>query len=213
MGIKPNELFIGLVDFFAILVPGAILSFTFPKYIYANIAPDIICQPPPGSAGIWSAKEWAIFFLVSYVIGHFIHFFGAVTLNPLYERTFYKRKIEKYGSFWATTEDLIKNLIPDHKSTIRVADAFIRTENPMLASELDRHEAASKLFRGLTLLLMALSIKSLIEVRGLARIIYLLLAFLSFWRFSNQRWKRNLLTYELFSILINRSQKVRLEAK
>jgi hypothetical protein len=126
---------------------------------------------------------------------------------------FYKRKVEKYGSFWAKTEDLTKNLIPDHNSAIRVADAFIRAENPMLASEVDRHEAASKLFRGLTLLLMALSIKSLIEGHGLAWVVYLLLAFLSYWRFSNQRWKRNLLTYELFSILINRPQKVRLEAK
>lgn len=73
---EPQKFFIGIIDFFAILLPGALLvllvredarSFFYPGYYY-----------PEGPKG------WLIFGGASYLLGHFVFLIGSWTLDRVY---------------------------------------------------------------------------------------------------------------------------------
>ena len=85
---KPGDYFVGVVDFFAILMPGALFSFLLlrlaSKYHFGPILPKA-----------WGAAEhWVTFIFASYLLGHFISLLGA-NLDGIYDRTY--RKYAHHG--------------------------------------------------------------------------------------------------------------------
>jgi hypothetical protein len=69
---KLSDFYVGVVDFFAVLLPGALLCFLFGDSflwhrIFAPVFPDI-------QEGI---QQWAVFILASYLLGHFVFLVGS----------------------------------------------------------------------------------------------------------------------------------------
>jgi hypothetical protein len=85
MAAKPADFFIGVVDFFAIILPGALLS-----YLALEAATqETVYSMMPALRG--TAQGWVAFTLSSYLLGHFASLIGARFLDPLYEKTFMGR--------------------------------------------------------------------------------------------------------------------------
>ena len=71
MGFDPQKLFIGVVDFFAVLMPGALLAY-FGRYW---------TEPPFQLKG---PEGWIVFFFASYLLGHFAFLFGTILDEIIY---------------------------------------------------------------------------------------------------------------------------------
>jgi hypothetical protein len=90
MNMKPSDLFVGVIDFFSTLVPGAIAAF-------------FLSSEMPTPAG-WpsiehgSAEGWVVFAVVAYVLGHLIAAVGSALLDPLYDRVYvrWRRASSRY---------------------------------------------------------------------------------------------------------------------
>jgi hypothetical protein len=74
MAYKPGDFYIGVIDFFGTLVPGAILLF-----LYRERLPGAMAL---GLKGDQTVMVWASFFVGYYVLGHFLLGIG-VRLNRL----------------------------------------------------------------------------------------------------------------------------------
>jgi hypothetical protein len=70
MNFEPQKFFIGLVDFFSILMPGAFLA-----YLGRDL--DISMKLVPAGFRSDSVKSWVVFLFASYLLGHFIFLIGA----------------------------------------------------------------------------------------------------------------------------------------
>lgn len=195
--IKPGDFFLGIIDFLAFIVPGMVLYITMPFLPYYTI-PEIIQIDLDADN---SLIKIFIFMGLSYIFGHFIHHIGALIFNPLYNIIFYKFKARKYSKFIEETEKQINLFLPHHKSLDRVADAYIRNRRPEFIPELERHEAISKMFRGICLLCIYILLFFQGNISPAQNISLILLLILSFLRFSNQRWRHLLLSYEFFSFI------------
>jgi 8-oxo-dGTP pyrophosphatase MutT (NUDIX family) len=80
MGFEPQKFFIGLVDFFSILLPGALLA-----YMCINWGVPTLFNGPR-SYPLNGAEHWMVFLFASYLLGHFIFMIGALLDDWLYER-------------------------------------------------------------------------------------------------------------------------------
>ena len=64
MGFKPEDFFVGVIDFFAILLPGAVLSFVMIDFahghVFGNVLPSIRTE----------GQGWVLFAFSSYLLGH-----------------------------------------------------------------------------------------------------------------------------------------------
>ena len=141
MNYKPGDLYIGVIDFFGILVPGAVLLFLHGE----SLAKPLGLSPNPEQAPILIA-----FFVGAYVFGHILLGLG-VPLNKLL-RVY---RPEEKDVFYKTIQDRIDlpEEIEDDKRTNSFyrAYAFVRLQNSAALSEIERQMADYKLFRSLTI--------------------------------------------------------------
>jgi hypothetical protein len=150
---KPSDFFIGIVDFFAILLPGSLLCFLFLDFEAKIFGPVL----PPLNGDV---QRWVAFAVASYISGHFLFAMGGAW-DHLYDSTYRRYKIRRDG-------DLSKSVTPlfaghpgysDKIPLVIWATAFVRAKSDAAASEIDRLEADSKSFRGLSVALVFFSIK------------------------------------------------------
>jgi hypothetical protein len=102
---KPGDFFLGIIDFFSTLVPGAIATYL--------LTSSVIFQNFQHSPSIPrnSAEAWTIFLVFSYVVGHLIAAIGSIFLDPVYDRIYAKWK--------RTTVKYVKSMLtPDQKYSL-----------------------------------------------------------------------------------------------
>ena len=74
MDFGPEKFFIGLVDFFSILLPGAVLTYL--------LKGDVgLCFPDDRYSKLAGTEGWAVFLFTSYLVGHFIFLVGSWLLD------------------------------------------------------------------------------------------------------------------------------------
>jgi hypothetical protein len=73
--------------------------------------------------------------------------------------------------------------------TLKWTAAFVRRECPALGEELDRFEATSKFFRSLTVVFAIFALVYFFRWLLVPTMACVLLSFLSFVRYADQRWK------------------------
>jgi 8-oxo-dGTP pyrophosphatase MutT (NUDIX family) len=78
MSFEPQKFFIGLVDFFAILMPGALLAYLGRDWA-ACVLLHRAARPLDGT------EAWMVFIFASYLLGHFAFLSGATLDNLLYD--------------------------------------------------------------------------------------------------------------------------------
>ena len=73
---EPQKFFLGVIDFFAIILPGAILTF----FVKDKLGPFLLSSNYYKLTG---AAGWAAFLGGSYLLGHFVFLIGAGLLDDL----------------------------------------------------------------------------------------------------------------------------------
>lgn len=70
MNFEPQKFFIGLMDFFSILLPGALLTYL----LMGNVGLLVLGDRYSKLAG---AEAWAVFLFASYLFGHLVFLLGS----------------------------------------------------------------------------------------------------------------------------------------
>lgn len=70
MNVEPQKIFIGLMDFFSILLPGTLLIFLLMDEVGLVVLGDRFCN-------LAGSEAWAAFLFASYLFGHQVFLLGA----------------------------------------------------------------------------------------------------------------------------------------
>ncbi len=144
MNQKPSDLLLSVLEFFGILIPGAILVF---------LHGDFLLSPFGLSIGkLQTSADWIPVFFISIILGHFLHGFSDL-LDKLLER-FPAQKTTAYLKAARDQISLPPKVSPSPKTLFYFAFSFIRIHDAVAVAELERQAADYKLFRSLTLLFM-----------------------------------------------------------
>jgi hypothetical protein len=83
VSVKPGDLFVGIVDFFAVILPGMILVFIAQRLGLEKIifGQDVLT---PGILFLGDAEKWIAFVIAAYLVGHFVLAIGS-SLDTLYD--------------------------------------------------------------------------------------------------------------------------------
>lgn len=213
MSFEPQKFFIGLMDFFSILLPGALLTFLLKDEVRKT------GWVSEGLSHVNDAKGWVAFLVASYLLGHFAFLIGSWldelydwlrrrTLNTQIKRLVLRGKPIPWGIRWLVwlifkrERDLAvdrvgkikeKSLSPlQAKKTInnfQWSKALLTVESPDSLSVVQRFEADSKFFRCFVIVLLVLLVLAWRQHHiGLAIVAAILLPF-SWWRYMEQRYK------------------------
>lgn len=79
---NPAEFFVGITDFFSILLPGAVMTFVL-LCIEKTQCANIFDKLPLGREG-----RYAVFFVAAYLVGHVIDMIGASVIDHIYDLTY-----------------------------------------------------------------------------------------------------------------------------
>ena len=209
---KPGDFFIGVVNFFAILLPGALLSFFSIDVVhaYVNNRPYLFGNIQTDTQG--EAQNWVVFIVASYLLGQFIFLLGS-PLDILYDLVrkgfssdliktkWLKRKWIQNERLYKSARTLKEKYVEDSASeivnTFQWAKANVQLRFPAAADEIHRLEADQKFFRGLIVVLIAICFLFIfVSKTGWTETVpYLVVMALSFWRYVDQRRKSTNLAY------------------
>lgn len=136
---KPAEFFVGITDFFSILLPGAVMTFVL-EHIAKSRQLHILSYEPAEKTA-----QYAAFLVSAYVIGHVIDLIGASVIDTIYDLTFahWKRSSDTL-SLWhwmlrspkrlaVETKDWFYNIFsPSEKCLFSPTEKSSRLENELL---------------------------------------------------------------------------------
>lgn len=192
MSYKPADFFVGVMDFFSVLLPGALLAFLGSEFATRYVFVPPLPQLPTAAA------RWVAFAFAAYLLGQFTFLVSATFMDTLYDRTYRDYRRRKGDAGYARAKAIEGEADSSIAGVLKWANVFVRTHNPAMGDQLDQLEATSKFFRSVTIVLAVFAIVLLASGKIAAALVCLLLVGLSFWRFANQRWKFTELTYLAF---------------
>jgi hypothetical protein len=181
---KPADFFVSITDFFSILLPGSLLAFLghdfADTYIFGPLVPTLET----------TAEKWVTFAFASYLLGQFMYMVSSTFMDKLYNVTFLPlvkkwRNDAIYNEARAKQGTYYSNLV----GTLKWTAAFVRRECSVLGEQLDRFEATSKFFRSLTIVFAIFALVYFLRSLWVPTMACVLLSFLSFARYADQRWK------------------------
>jgi hypothetical protein len=207
---KPGDFLLGVLDFFAILLPGMMATWLAAQYIPAADMRDALSF---GIEGLTPPNPWAIaiaFFLASYTLGHFVFMAGS-GLDHSYDLWRRRNKPTKLDKVYSAARELHETLNDDLSggdfTTLKWAKTYVQVHAQQARVEIDRLEADQKFFRSLVVILVALAAHFLLrEGAPGAGLIALGLAALSFQRYMSRRWTMTELIYATAVIAHRASQ-------
>jgi 8-oxo-dGTP pyrophosphatase MutT (NUDIX family) len=191
MNLEPQKLFIGLIDFFSVLMPGALLAY-LGKDLVADLLSSQQCFPLDG------AEHWIIFLFASYLLGHVLFLIGSLLDDVIYDpirqmtdkkqidRLLCGRKLSPKFFRWVARvcfkkradaavdriESIKNSYLKQIDAPTAAVNAFqwskarLATDYPEALVTVNRFEANSKFFRSLIPLLLILLGASLCKMFG-----------------------------------------------
>lgn len=202
---KPGDLLLGVMDFFSLLLPGAVLvGFLSFSGRYGQSGSFLQWL---GLEGLSGTPAWAAFLLAAFIAGHILNGLSSLLDKAVYDSIFVKRWKRRRGPdplYVAAKQQMADDLGPDKEitNTYWWAATVVRTSSPAGASEVERLAADSKFFRSLVI---ALAVASFGSPRMVALLLSALVAF-SLWRYCELRWKATERLYEYYVLLSRRAQ-------
>ena len=165
---KPADIFINIVDFFAIIIPGGVLSYT----IYHNytITLDNIIQ-------LRGYEYWVAFFFFSFFLGHIFSFIA--------------EKIDKLWSsnFWISSNEGLWNTVINIRNRIgKISDSneisiyqwcrsILIIVSPEATADINRIVASADFFRNLYVVFPIAALLSFISFNYILGILFVVLIF------------------------------------
>jgi hypothetical protein len=191
---KPGDFLLGLLDFFAVLLPGAVATWLIAHYLPAELQKsfDVLHA---GDA----VAPWILFAFSSYAVGHFVFMAGS-SLDGAYDR-WRKRtrptvKDVPFKQAKLLRKQLTPMLVDEDFTVLKWSKSYLGIHSPAARLEVDRFEATSKFFRGFVVVAAAASIHFLVARQGVGLVVAAaLVSVLSFWRYCDQRLKMTELAY------------------
>jgi 8-oxo-dGTP pyrophosphatase MutT (NUDIX family) len=180
---EPGKFFVGLIDFFAVWLPGALLVYLLKDPAAAAVLPPHIAEQ---LKLLDNTEEWVVFLFASYVAGQFLFLLGSLLDEWLYDRLrsgtadgqirrlaggarLSARLSRELGSRLFNNDDKalrqilrIKALHLDAVGASSAVNAFqwckarLALNHPEVMAEVQRYEADSKFFRSLFVVLILL---------------------------------------------------------
>lgn len=183
----PADFQLGLLDFFAVLLPGAIATWLLVHYLPSGVQTSFDLR------GSDNAAPWIVYLLTSYALGHFVFMAGS-KLDKAYDRWRRRNKPQSSDNLYQVARALQRQLTPKcvggELSTFKWARTYVGVHNPAAKVEIDRFEATSKFFRGMVVISGALFAHFLLgEQHGFMAIGAVVVGMLCFDRYCEQRWK------------------------
>lgn len=188
---KPGDFFLGVLDFFAVLIPGSMATWLVTRYVPAPTLHDALRLP----GGAESTPDWlaaAAYAVASYVLGHFVFMAGS-KLDASYDR--WRKRVHSFDrdKTFRAADDLRKTVTPKmaggELSTLKWARAYIQVKAGGARVEIDRLEAEQKFFRSLVVIAALFAAHFIIRERALfPGAIALVMAGLSYQRYLDRRW-------------------------
>lgn len=214
MNFEPQKLFIGLIDFFSILLPGALLTYL----LMGQVGPVVLGEQYSRLGGTEAAT---VFLFASYLFGHLVFLLGS-WLDEVYDwarRYTLNAQIAMLARRGSLLPWLVRALIwlvfknernlaveragkikqqalsalqaKDAINTFQWCKALLNIESPDSLAVVQRFEADSKFFRCFVVVLLFLVVIWPLQhtwpLVGIPVVIVLL--FLALWRYMEQRFK------------------------
>ena len=213
MNFEPQKFFIGIIDLFSILLPGAVIAYLAKQS--GIVATMIPLEIGPGAEG------WLAFFFASYLIGHLVFLAGAKlddwVYDPLAKNGTYLGQINRLKDgkglsapalrwtagklFKAADERALMQVLrikamalaqladPDAVNAFQWSKALLSKHHPAGLAAVERFEADSKFFRSFAVALLLLAVILTALCRLWPAVLCALLLLPVLWRYVNQRKK------------------------
>lgn len=236
MNFEPKSFFIGLMDFFSILLPGALLTYL----LMGEVGPAVLGDR---YAKLDGAQAWAAFWFASYLFGHLVFLLGSwldefydwarrYTLNTQITRLarrgrplpwiarvliwlVFKREcnLAVERAMKIKRQALAPLQAQDAVNAFQWCKALLNIESPASLAVVQRFEADSKFFRCFTIVLLLLLVSWPLQNQwSLVGIpIALVLLLLALWRYMEQRYKATNQAYWSVITLTAKGGKVTLD--
>ncbi len=193
---KPGDFFLGVVELFGILLPGAILAFLLAGPAASMFDGRVL----PGLTG--DVQRGAAFLVAAYVLGQGLDALGSLVLDPLTNRLYREGRVREHRRLFARARAVRDGELGSHASMEVSAFRWARTQvalrSPDGARAVERLEAEAKFFRSLTLVLAVAAVRfAFAGVLPLA-IGLALFAGLSATRTAIERWQRDKTALEFY---------------
>ena len=202
MSYKPSDFFVGVIDFFGVIMPGAIATYL--------LAPSILRHARAFDMdGLESGPSaWAAFFVGSYVLGHLVFLVGSLIdygYDPV--RRFFKPQ-DKDQLFLAVSR-LEKSLLGGSDiglNPFKFAKSFLQFHHAGASADIAHLEADSKFFRSLSIVIMGSIALGVTHAEWSLRLVGAALLILCLWRYGERRWQSTqaayayLLTYSVTTL-------------
>ena len=195
---KPADFYVGMVSFFAILLPGAVGAAMLRPLVENAVIGPIMSLPANASA------QWAAFLIASYFIGHLIFLVGSY-LDPIYD--VYRKRWNPYNkesAYQCATRIKAGMLDPAENhalNSFQWSQSILTTQWPAAATDVNGFEADSKFFRSLLVVLSLSAIGLLVRSRWTEGIIALVLVVPCFLRYYERRLKSVTQAYAYIIVL------------
>jgi len=234
--LDPQKFFIGLMDFFSILLPGALLTWL----LIGEVGPAVLGDR---YAKLDGAQAWATFLFASYLFGHLVFLLGSwldefydwarrYTLNTQIALLARRGRLLPWlarALIWLVFKgernlavDLAGKIkrqalgalqAKDAINTFQWSKAWLNAQSPASLAVVQRFEADSKFFRCFTIVLLLLLVAFPWQhhwpLSGIPVVLVLLL--LSLWRYMEQRYKATNQAYWFVITLTAKDGKVALD--
>lgn len=215
MDFDPQKFFIGVIDFFSVLLPGALLTFLFSE----QLGPFFLNNR---YAALNDSSRWMVFLFSSYLLGHFIFLLGSFLMDDhVYDRirqatasAQIKRLAKGKRRAWWPTRRLANWLVSEQSDAAvdratRIKQHYVSalgaaqaintfqwckarlalSEHQDANATVLRYEADSKFFRSFAVVLCVVAIWAAWKTRFAMVCVAIVLLLLSTWRFIDQRSK------------------------
>lgn len=215
---KPNDLYLGVVELFSVFIPGLITLYLINDNTLNLFSGDTAIITKLIDGKIDTTLEYIAFSIIAYIIGHILFAVGAVLWDELYDCIkdrneppkdrkpcrFYKISYLYYPGSLQKLIDLVDKIRQDKVSQTQINQENIDNDklnnyqwsrsvvsqlHPIAFQEVLRKEADSKLFRSLLLPILILGILQFSKTSPGTGLITLLFFYLAYMRYSKQRLK------------------------
>lgn len=185
---KPDDVHLGVIDFFAIMLPGTIAVAYFDRVGGRAYAEEML--PAASFSGVGA---WVLFALASYAVGHFV-FLLASLLDDTYD--FIRPRVwpDKPGNAFNRAKALRDRALCTEDgcqpmNTFSWAKAVLQLNSKQAAADIARLEADQKFFRSLCVVLSTTGIHGLFRDKFTIAIVLVLVGLAAYARYVERRYK------------------------
>jgi hypothetical protein len=198
MSFKPSDIFIGVIDFFSVILPGALITFFLAGHFEATIFGEGKLFPALTTV----TQKWIAFLLASYIVGNLV-FVVASWLDLLVYKRIRKLFFERNNDLSYKTATLIRREYILAAESIEIINTFkwsqyfLQLKHPDTIGEIKKLEADSKFFRSLAVAFFCMSIFLFATLQFIPGSFCFLLSLLSLYRYGDLRYKSTEKAYEM----------------